>query len=82
MTAIINNVDDYIQNLSVGELKAWCADGKPIEMNWAEEDIVKSEKIYTVMDATDLEYTQVERLLNNPSNAPLSDINVYCKAMV
>jgi hypothetical protein len=81
MTAIINNVDDYIQTLSVGELKAWCADGKTIDMNWTDEELEKSQKIYDIMDATEMEYVQVERLLDNPYHAPLSDIHTYCKAM-
>ena len=81
MIASINNVDEYIQSLSVEQLRDWCADSTPIKIDWAEEEIEKSNKIYEIMDSTDLDYAEVEVILDNPRTAPLCNIQIYCKAM-
>ena len=81
MIASINNVDEYIQSLSVEQLREWCADSKPIKIDWTEKEIEKSNKIYEIMDLTDLDYAEVELILDNPRNAPLYNIQIYCKAM-
>ena len=81
MIASINNVDEYIQSLSVEQLREWCADSTPIKINWTKEEIEKSNKIYEIMDLTDLDYAEVELILDNPRTAPLCNIQIYCKAM-
>ncbi len=81
MIASINNVDEYIQSLSVEQLREWCDDSTPIKINWTDEEIEKSNKIYEIMDLTDLNYVEVELILDNPRTAPLCNIQIYCKAM-
>ena len=81
MIASINNVDEYIQSLSIEQLRDWCADSTPIKINWTKEEIEKSNQIYEIMDLTDLDYTEVELLLDNPRTAPLCNIQIYCQAM-
>ena len=81
MIASINNVDKYLQSLSVEQLRDWCADSTPIKINWTEEEIEKSNKIYEIMDLTDLDYAEVELILDNSRTAPLCNIQIYCKAM-
>ena len=73
---------EYIQSLPIEEIKALFANGKPVKLSWAdEEDAEQSEKIYQIMDLTDLEYRVVLRLLNEPRKAPLEDIETYCRVM-
>ena len=72
---------EYIQSLSIGEIKAMFANGRPIKANWTDEEDEQAEKIYHIMDVTDLDYADVLRLLNEPRKAPLGDIEMYCHAM-
>ena len=81
MIASINNIDEYIQSLSVEQLREWCADSTPIKIKWTEEEIEKSNKIYEIMDLTDLDYAEVELILDNLRTAPLCNIQIYCKSM-
>jgi hypothetical protein len=81
MIQTIRNTDDFIQSLSVAELKAWSADSTPITLNYTQEEIEKSEQIYTIMDETDLEYEDVEMVLVEPKKASLGVIQTYCKAL-
>lgn len=82
LTRSKQETSEYIQSLSIAEIKALFADGTPVKMNWADdEDFEQSERIYLIMDLTDLEYADVLRLLNEPRKAPLGDIETYCRAM-
>ena len=81
MTKAIENVDEYIQNMSVEELNEWCKDATPIELNYSKEEIEQSKKIYEIMDLTDLDFEDVEKVLYEPRNAPLYAIEIYCKRL-
>ena len=39
MIATINNTSEYLQSLSVAELRNWCQDTTPITMTWADDDL-------------------------------------------
>ena len=39
MIDTINNTSDYLQNLSVAELRNWCQETTPITMIWADDDL-------------------------------------------
>ena len=41
--ATINTVD-YLQSLSLAELKSWCADTTPIVMTWADDEYLSDEE--------------------------------------
>jgi hypothetical protein len=81
MTTTIQNIDEYIQSLSVRELKAIHKDIEPIELNWTEEELAKSERIYKLIDATNLDYSVIEMILDNPKKAALGDIQIYCNQL-
>jgi hypothetical protein len=81
MIQTIRNTDDFIQSLSVAELKAWSADSTPIALNYTQEEIEKSEQIYKIMDDTDLDYEDVEKILFEPKKASLGVIQTYCKTL-
>jgi hypothetical protein len=81
MTKTIENTDEYIQSLSISELKAWCADTIPVQLNYTQEEIEQSQHILEIVDATDLDYEVVEKILYEPTKATLVDIKTYCKAL-
>jgi Ca2+-binding EF-hand superfamily protein len=81
MIQTIRNTDDFIQSLSIAELKAWSVDSTPITLNYTQEEIEKSEQIYKVMDETDLDYEDVEKILFEPKKASLGVIQTYCKTL-
>ena len=83
MTAVIKNtdIDELIQSMTPKELWAMSRHAKPIQVNWTEEEVEKSDKIYKIMDLTALDYADVECLLNEPLKARLGDIKIYCQAM-
>ncbi len=74
-------IEDILHNMSPAELWQLNAGVEPINTDRTPIDVEKSQKIYAIMDLTDLEYEQVERLLDNPYSATLSDIHIYCKAL-
>ena len=74
-------IDNIYQSMSASELWQLNADAESIEINYSKEEIEKSDKIYEIMDLTDLDYAEVELILDNPRNAPLCNIQIYCKAM-
>ena len=74
-------VEDILHNMSAAELWALNANVEPINLRNEPIDTEKTEKIYALMDLTELEYDSVERLLYNPYNASLSDIHIYCEAL-
>jgi hypothetical protein len=74
-------IEDILHNMSPSELWQLNDGVQPINIHFKSVNIEKSQKIYDIMDLTDLEYADVEGLLDNPYNATLSDIHTYCKAM-
>ena len=59
MIATINTVD-YLQSLSLAELKSWCADTTPIVMTWADDTEHPSDE-----DGVELSNLEEEMLLND-----------------
>ena len=74
-------VDNIYQSMSARESWQLGSDTEPIELNYTQEDIEKSEQIYPIMDATDLDYEDVEKILFEPKKASLGVIHTYCKAL-
>ncbi len=74
-------IDDIFQSMPAAELWQLNADVEPIPINSTQEDIDKSQQIYAIMDATDLAYDEVEKILFNPKSAVLRDIDIYCKRL-
>jgi hypothetical protein len=74
-------IDDIFQSMPASELWQLNTDVEPIQINSTKEDIDKSEQIYAIMDATDLAYNEVEKILFNPKSAILGDIEIYCKRL-
>ena len=74
-------IDDYIQSCSVSELKKLWENSTPIQINQTEEEYKQSEKIWAIMDLTDLDYDSVEKILFEPKRATLGDIAIYCKRL-
>ena len=58
MIATINTVD-YLQSLSLAELKSWCADTTPIVMTWADDEHSSDE------DGVELPNSEEEMLLHD-----------------
>lgn len=78
---VTKNIDDYIQSLSVRELKELWNNSTPIQPNYSKEERETSEKIWPIMDLTDLDYESVEKILFEPQRAVLGDIVIYCQKM-
>ncbi len=74
-------VEDILHNMSPAELWQLNANVEPVNRLNGEIDSKKAEKIYNIMALTALEYENIERILDNPYNAPLCDIHIYCKAL-
>lgn len=75
-------IDDIYQSMSAAELWVLHKEVEPIEINRvAPEELVISQKIWAIMDQTDLDYESVEKILFNPKQATLGDIAIYCKTM-
>ena len=68
------DIDELIHNTSPEELWAMSRNKMPIQINWIGEESEDAEKIYNIMDLTDLEYADVESLLYEPHKARLCDI--------
>ena len=77
----INDIDDIIHNMTPAELWAMSENVAPIQINWTEEEAEKAEKIYDLMDLTELEYEDIECILDTPHKARLCDIQTYCNAL-
>lgn len=58
MIATINTVD-YLQSLSLAELKSWCADTTPIVLTWADDEQPSDE------DGVELPNSEEEMLLHD-----------------
>ena len=74
-------IDNIYQSMSAHELWQLGSDTEPIELHDTQEGIEKSEQIYPIMDATDLNFEDVEKILFDPLRATLGTIRTYCKAM-
>jgi hypothetical protein len=74
-------IDDIFQSMPAAELWQLNADVEPIQINSTQKDFEKTEQIYAIMDATDLAYDEVEKILFNPKSAVLGDIEIYCKRL-
>ena len=74
-------IDDIFQSMPAAELWQLNADVEPIPINSTQEDIDKSQQIFAIMDAIDLSYEEVEKILFNPKSAVLGDIEIYCKRL-
>jgi hypothetical protein len=74
-------VEDILHNMSATELWQLNADVEPIKHNRTQLDVEKSQKIYAIMDLTDLAYENVACIVENPQAATLQDIHIYCKAL-
>jgi hypothetical protein len=83
MTALINkiDIDERIHNMTPEELWAMSRNAQPIQINATQGEFERAEKIYELMDLTDLEYADVECLIYEPHKARLCDIKVYCHAL-
>ena len=71
------DIDDLIHNMTPEELWAMSKDKEPINTKWTDEEIEQSKKIYEIMDLTDLDFEDVEKVLYEPRNAPLFAIEIY-----
>ncbi len=74
-------VEDILHNMSAEELWQLNANNTPIQTNATQEEYERAEKIYEIMDLTDLEYADIECLLYEPHKARLCDIKTYCQAL-
>jgi hypothetical protein len=74
-------IDNIYQSMSAAELWQLNSGNTPIELNYTQEEIEKSEQIYTIMDETDLDYEDVEKILFEPKKASLGVIQTYCKTL-
>jgi hypothetical protein len=77
----IDNVEDYIQSLSITELKKLGENVMPLQLNYTQEEMEIAEKIWDIMDLTGLDFESVEKILIAPKQASLKNIAIYCKAL-
>ena len=77
----ISDIDDIIHNMTPAELWAMSRDVTPIQINWTMEEAETAEKIYDLMDLTELEYEDIECILDTPHKARLCDIQTYCNTL-
>jgi hypothetical protein len=77
----IAEIDNIYHSMSAKELWQNSKDVIPIEVHYTQEDIARGELIYPLMDATELEYKEIETILFDPKRALLGDIQIYCRAL-
>ncbi len=80
-TTKMKDIDDIIHNMTAAELWAMNEGVAPIQINWTKEEAEKAQKIYDLMDLTELEYEDIECILDTPHKARLCDIQTYCNAL-
>lgn len=68
MIATINNTADYLQSLSLAELRNWCEDTTPVIMTWADAAMPSDDE-----DA--LNYPEIDNLMDNMPNDELLALN-------
>ena len=76
-----SEVADILHNMSAADLWQLNEGVEPIVFDYSKEDIRRVQKNYDLMDLTELEYKDIECILDTPHKARLCDIQTYCNAL-
>lgn len=75
-------IDDIFQSMSAAELWALHHDSEPINLSRpTAEEMARYEKIWAIMDETGLDARSIEKILFDPQQATLGEIEVYCREL-
>ena len=75
----------YIQSLSIAEIKAMFANGKPVKMNWSvgdeANDLANNEDYFEKSVITGLPIETLLLIETNTREATFGDILMYCQSL-
>ena len=74
-------MDEIYHNLTPDELWALGKDTPKSELNWTEEEHREFEELCVLQDQTGLDFDVLRLILNNPQEASMSDVLIYCNAL-